>query len=210
MNPFSRNFGASKVALTLDRANGRGGSGSQTAADPPKRPSENPEKQTVGTMTASHKILTLQALSSSLNAGTAKRGSSSRGKTFESPPAVCHPEWPRPFAPYRLTKARLLKRDLPAHGKQSENEQQLCRHCILGSPANFLRELCRNTPAQIWHNLCTFLDAPAYVSHKISGTSSGRTPRGSCNNTLFRRVLRRFFSGSASTRVLRRRLVRFQ
>ena len=33
-----------------------------------------PEKQTVGTVTASHKMLTLQALSSSFNAGTAKRG----------------------------------------------------------------------------------------------------------------------------------------
>ena len=51
-----------------------GGFGSQTGADPPRRPSESPEKQTVGTMTASHKILTLQALSSSLNSGTTKRG----------------------------------------------------------------------------------------------------------------------------------------
>ena len=34
---------------------------------------ENPEKQTVGTVTASHKMLTLQALSSSLNAGAAIR-----------------------------------------------------------------------------------------------------------------------------------------
>ena len=33
-----------------------------------------PEKQTVGTVTASHKMLTLQALSSSLNADNAKRG----------------------------------------------------------------------------------------------------------------------------------------
>ena len=64
----------------LDRANGRGGFGSQTAADPPSRPSENSEKQTVGNVIASHKILTLQALSSSLNAGTAKRGCLSRGK----------------------------------------------------------------------------------------------------------------------------------
>ena len=67
----------------------------------PRRPSENPEKQTVGslgTVTASNKILTLQALSSSLNAGTAKRACLSRGKAFESPPAVCPPERPRPFA----------------------------------------------------------------------------------------------------------------
>ena len=65
------------------------------------RPSENPEKQTVGPVTASHKILTLQALLSSLNAGTAKRGGFSRGKDFGSPPAVCSPDRPRPFARYR-------------------------------------------------------------------------------------------------------------
>ena len=41
---------------------------------PPSGPQRTPEKQTVATVTASHKILTLEALSSSLNAGTAKRG----------------------------------------------------------------------------------------------------------------------------------------
>ena len=35
-------------------------------------PFRAPEKQTVGTETASHKMLSLQALSSSLNAGTAR------------------------------------------------------------------------------------------------------------------------------------------
>ena len=54
------------------------------------------------TVTASHKILTLQALSSSLNAGNAKRGCLSRGKAFGSPPAVCPPQRPRPFAWYRI------------------------------------------------------------------------------------------------------------
>ena len=68
---------------------------------PPLPTLTTPEKQTVGTVTASHKMLTLQALSSSLNAGTAKRGCLSRGKVFESPPAVCPPERPRPFARYR-------------------------------------------------------------------------------------------------------------
>ena len=68
--------------FTLYRANGRGGFGSQTAADPASGPPTTPEKQTVGTVTASHKMLTLQALSSSLNAGNAKRGSLSRGKAF--------------------------------------------------------------------------------------------------------------------------------
>ena len=65
-------------------------------------PHRAPEKQTVGTVTASHKILTLQALSSSLNGGPAKRGCLSREKVFGSPPAVCPPKRPCPFARYRL------------------------------------------------------------------------------------------------------------
>ena len=40
----------------------------------PGNPRKTPEKQTVGTVTATHKMPTLQALSSSLNAGAAKRG----------------------------------------------------------------------------------------------------------------------------------------
>ena len=64
-------------------------------------PRRTPEKQTAGTVTASHKILTLQALSSSRSASTAKRGCLSREKAFGSPPAVCAPERQRPFAPYR-------------------------------------------------------------------------------------------------------------
>ena len=63
---------------------------------------EPPEKQTVATVTAPHKILSLQALSSSFNAGTAKRGRLSRGKVLKSPPAVRPPERPRPFARYRV------------------------------------------------------------------------------------------------------------
>ena len=35
---------------------------------------------------------------------------------------------------------------------------------------NSLRELCRCIPAQISHNLSTFLEAPAHLSHKFSGT----------------------------------------
>ena len=61
-----------------------------------------PEKQTVGTVTASHKMLTLQALWSSLNANTAKRAASARREAFRCPPAVCPPKRPRPFAHYRL------------------------------------------------------------------------------------------------------------
>ena len=62
------------LAKHLYRANGRGGFGWQTAANPSGGPRRAPEEQTVGTVTASQKMLTLQALSGSLNAGTAKRG----------------------------------------------------------------------------------------------------------------------------------------
>ena len=71
-------------------------------------PCRTPEMQIVGTVTASRNMLTLQALSSSLNAGTAKWGCLGRGEAFGCPPAVCPPERPHPFARYRhLT---LLKR----------------------------------------------------------------------------------------------------
>ena len=59
-----------------------------------------PEKRTVGSVTASQKMLNLQALSSSLNAGAAKRGCLDRGEAFGCPP-VCPPERPRPFTHYR-------------------------------------------------------------------------------------------------------------
>ena len=38
---------------------------------------------------------------------------------------------------------------------------------------------------------------PREISALRLGSSIGRTPRGSCNRTLLRRVLRRFFKGSA-------------
>ena len=76
------------------------GLGRKLLLTPPDDPRRT-EKQTVGTVTTSRQILTLQALSSPLNAGAAKRGRFSRGKVFESPPAVCPPERPRPFARYR-------------------------------------------------------------------------------------------------------------
>ena len=78
----------------------------QTAADPPRRSSENPEKQTVGTVPASHKVLSLEALSSSLNVGTANRGG--REKAFGSSPAVRPPERPRPFTHYRDNITQLI------------------------------------------------------------------------------------------------------
>ena len=65
-------------------------------------PRRGPEKQTGAIVTAFHKMLTLQALSSSLNAGTAERGCLGRGEAFGCPPAaVCPPKRPRPFAHYR-------------------------------------------------------------------------------------------------------------
>ena len=73
-------------------------------------PSRAPEKQTVGTVTTSHKMLTLQALSSSLNAGTAKRGRLGRGQAFGCPPAVCPPKRPRPFAHYKEKKKKAQSR----------------------------------------------------------------------------------------------------
>ena len=69
-----------------------------TPSDDPRRA---PEKQTVGTVTASHKMLTLQALSSSLNTATAKGAAWAEERLFGCPPAVCPPKRPRPFAHYR-------------------------------------------------------------------------------------------------------------
>ena len=68
------------LTVNLYRANGRGGFGSQTAADPLATPEKPPEKQTACSVRASHKLLTLQALSSSLNAGTGKRGVPQNGR----------------------------------------------------------------------------------------------------------------------------------
>ena len=69
-------------AESLYRANGRGGFGSKIAADPFCDPRRTHEKQTVGSVTASQTVLTLQALSSSLNTGAAKRGCLGRGEGF--------------------------------------------------------------------------------------------------------------------------------
>ena len=74
----------------------------------PSNPRRAPEKQTAGTVTASHKMLTLQALSSSVNAGNVKRGCLGRGEAFGCPPAVCPPKRPRPFARYRYKDAAFL------------------------------------------------------------------------------------------------------
>ena len=49
-------------------------------------------KQTVGIVAASHDLPTLQALESSLNSGTAKRGCLGRGKAFEWLRQICPPK----------------------------------------------------------------------------------------------------------------------
>ena len=59
-------------------------------------------------------MLSLQAVSSSLNASTAKRGCLGWGEAFGCPLAVCPPKRPRPFARCRLwlhsTKSRFSGR----------------------------------------------------------------------------------------------------
>ena len=77
------------------------GLGRKLLLTPSGDPRRTPKKQTVGTVTASHKMLTLQALASSLNAGTVRKGSLGRGEAFGCPPAACPPERPHPFAHYR-------------------------------------------------------------------------------------------------------------
>ena len=51
-------------------------------------PRRSPEKQTMGTATASQKMLTLQALLSSLSAGAAKGGFLGRGEVSVTLPAL--------------------------------------------------------------------------------------------------------------------------
>ena len=84
------------------------GVGRKLLLTPSSDPRRTPEKQTVGSVATSHKMLTLQALLSSLNTGTAKRGCLGRGVAFGCPPAVCPPKRPRPFAHYRILPLRLF------------------------------------------------------------------------------------------------------
>ena len=99
------------------------GLGCKLLLTPQVTPREPHEKQTVGTVAASHHMLTLQALSGSLNAGTAKRGCLGRGKAFGWPPALCPPKRPRPFTHYR---------NLAPSFKKSQTE-------VEGSKRTFLR-----------------------------------------------------------------------
>ena len=88
-----------------DRANGRGGLGSQTAANPPPPLAtfgEPHEKQTVGTVTASHKMCKPASTFELSQASTAKRGCLGRGKAFGWPLAVC------PLTHYRFWRFPIL------------------------------------------------------------------------------------------------------
>ena len=98
-----RNF-FSNFAFSLYRANGRGGFGSRTGADPSwGTPPKVPKKQTVGTVTASHKMLTpckhfraLSMLALQREAFWAKERL--LGDLRQSVP----PKRPRPFEHYRF------------------------------------------------------------------------------------------------------------
>ena len=77
------------------------GSGRKLLLSPSGDPLRIPSKQTVGTVTISQNMLTLQTLSNSLNAGAAKGVCLGRGEAFGCPPAVCPTERPCPFTHYR-------------------------------------------------------------------------------------------------------------
>ena len=65
-------------------------------------------------------MVTLQALSSSLNAGTSKRGCLDGREAFGCPLAVCFPRRPRPFAHYRFSGL-----DFPPRGISCVCERQI-------------------------------------------------------------------------------------
>ena len=117
-NAFRKPHKRAFTKRAQDRANPRGGfSGSQTDADRPTR--SGPAQRTLksrllGTVTASHKILTLQALSELSQCWRCKeRLLEPRKGAFESPPAVFPLERPRPFARLERPKnfsTRVLER----------------------------------------------------------------------------------------------------
>ena len=52
----------------------------------------------------------------------------------------------------------------------------------------------------MWSSVITTKNTDAERDHELfinNFVKLGRTPRGSCNRTLLRRILRRFFKGSA-------------
>ena len=81
---------------------------------------------------------------------------------------------------------------------------------LIGGLCNILKtEVCKT---EVWPDPRKILqENPRQNPEKLETTQSlilGCTPRGSCNNTLLRRVLRRFFKEVLLRRALRRRLVR--
>ena len=57
------------------------------------------------------------------------------------------------------------------NSKFSKELREICARTFSEAPdPNILHKLCKCTPAQISHSLSTFSDAPAHLSHKISGT----------------------------------------
>ena len=75
---------------------------------PPMTPEEPHGNQTVGTVTASHKMLTLHALSSSLDAGTAKRGCLAEERFLGDLRQSVTPKRPRPFTHSRSNNKALI------------------------------------------------------------------------------------------------------
>ena len=66
------------------------------------------------------------------------------------------------FCPYSLVSAK--------NSSFGEKMRETCARTFSEAPPNIVCKLCRCTPAQISHNLSTFSDAPAHLSHKFSGT----------------------------------------
>ena len=114
-------FRVASVCLINTKQMDAEGLGRKLLPTPSSDPRRAPEKQTVGTVTASHKMLTLQALSSSLIAGTARGGCLGQGEAFGCPPAVCPPNGrddPRPFAHYRLDSLERERKKKERRGKK--------------------------------------------------------------------------------------------
>ena len=102
-------------------------------------PRRTPEKQTVGSVTASQKMPALQALSSSLNAGAAKGGCLAEERLLGCPPAVCPPEPPRPFTHYRIYPGKSYcphRNDYNLNSWQIEKCNCKCSLCKMNSSWN--------------------------------------------------------------------------
>ena len=89
---FEKKFRVSPICIEQMDAEGLG---RKLLLTPSGGPCRTPDKQTVGTVTAFQTMFALQALSSSLNAGTAKGGCLGRGEVFvttrssaETPPTL--------------------------------------------------------------------------------------------------------------------------